>query len=98
MPEENYQARVLGGKLNLRKGPSSAMTRITQIPEGGIVTVTGEEGEWSRIEYNGQTGYVMSRFLEKMDGSTPDTSTITVDRMRLEALYDELGDLLGLRG
>lgn len=98
MPTESYQARVLGGKLNLRKGPSSATVRITQIPEGSIVTVTGDGGEWCAVDYQGQTGYVMSRFLEKMDGSSGDNSTITVDRMRLEAVYDELGDLLGLRG
>lgn len=97
MPTESYQARVLSGKLNLRKGPSSATVRITQIPEGSIVTVTGDGGEWCAVDYQGQTGYVMSRFLEKMDVS-PDTSVITVDRMRLEAVYDELGDLLGLRG
>jgi len=83
MPSETYQARVLGGKLNLRKGTSSASVRIAQIPEGSIVLVTGADGEWSQVEYNGLVGYVMSRFLEKMNDGAEDTATNTVDRMRL---------------
>lgn len=95
---EPYQARVIGGALNLRKTASTASVRICQIPEGSIVTVIAEAGEWVQAEHNGLTGYCMARFLERMNDGNPDSKTITVDRMRLEAIYDELGDLLGLRG
>ena len=94
---EEYEARVVGGALNLRKANSSAAVRITQIPEGSIVTVREELGDWCLVDYNGRGGYVMARFLERMSGEA-DGKTIVVDRMRLEAVYDELGDLLGLRG
>lgn len=94
---ETYQAKVIGGGLNLRKDTSSASVRITQIPEGSIVSVLEERGDWCRVNYAGLEGFVMAKFLERMNESH-DTATITVDRMRLEAIYDELGDLLGLRG
>lgn len=92
-----YQAKVIGGALNLRKDKSTTSERITQIPDGSTVTVTEELPEWCLVEYQGQTGYVMAKYLaeiKKENGS----ETITVDRAKLEAIYDEIGDWLGLRG
>lgn len=92
-----YQARVEGGRLNIRNGESVSSAKLGQVPEGAILTVVQDRGDWCWIEYNGIRGYVKSSFLIRMDVSE-DSQTITVDRMRLEAVYDELGDLLGLRG
>lgn len=38
--EVTYQARVVGGGLNMRSKPNDKATRICQIPDGSIVTVT----------------------------------------------------------
>jgi hypothetical protein len=94
----NYQARVIGdGMLNMRAAPDSKATRIMQLPVGAVVSVNQElqEGRWFQISYGGKTGYAMSMYLEK---DTTTGSMITVDRAALEAVYDEIGNLLGLRG
>ena len=94
----NYQARVIGdGMLNMRQAPDSKATRIMQLPVGAVVSVNQElqEGRWFQISYGGKTGYAMSMYLEK---DTTTGSMITVDRAALEAVYDEIGNLLGLRG
>jgi len=96
-----YHARVIGGALNLRTGPSKEDQRITQIPDGATVTVRTEGPEWSFVEYGNMSGYVMGRFLEeipKTDTETGGGETVTVSRAQLMAVYDSLGDLLGLRG
>lgn len=92
----SYQRTVTGGSLNMRSRPSTSADRIARIPEGTVVDVTEElDDGWVRISYDGRDGYVMAKYLS--DGQT-DAAQVIVDRARLEKLYDELGDILGLRG
>lgn len=94
---ESYQAKVIGGNLNLRRNASTDAPRIDQIPDGSTVTVIEELPGWCKVEYNGQTGYVVKTFLAKIEQDA-DGQTITVSREQLEAIYDKIGDMLGLRG
>lgn len=91
-----YEAKVIGGTLNLRSEDSTAASRIGRIPADSIVRAVEDLGEWIKVEYKGLTGYVMAKYLE-MEGK-PSGTMISVERTRLETIYDELGDLLGLRG
>ena len=54
---------VTGGALNLRKEPSLEASVIRQYPSGTWMNVLSEEGEWSKVEVGGNTGYVMSKYL-----------------------------------
>jgi len=51
------------GGLNVRSGPSTGSSRISGIPNGGGVYVTGSSGEWWQVNWQGATGYVFSEFL-----------------------------------
>lgn len=66
---ESHKA-VTGGALNLRENPSLEAKVIRQYPTGTWMTVLSEEGEWSKVEVGGNTGYVMSRYLTDAAGST----------------------------
>jgi len=59
---ESYKL-VTGGALNLRENPSLEAKVIRQYPTGTWMTVLSEEGEWSKVEVGGNTGYVMSKYL-----------------------------------
>ncbi|MGN1019739.1 MAG: SH3 domain-containing protein [Aristaeellaceae bacterium] len=68
------------GTLNLRETPSTTARVLTAIPPGTTVSILTQGSEWSKITYNGYTGYVMTRFLT-IGGSaatTPDASAGTV--------------------
>lgn len=93
----SYRARVIGGALNLRKQMDTRSERITQIPDGATVQVMEEQPEWCLVEYEGQTGYVLAKFLAEIRKEA-DGETVTVDKKQLEAIYDQIGDWLGLRG
>ena len=67
---ESYKV-VTGGALNLRKAPSLEAAVIRQYPTGTWMTVLSEEGEWSKVEVGGNTGYVMSKYLTE---STADST------------------------
>ena len=93
-PVEPYEAKVIDGNLNLREAPSKSAPRIIQIPDGSVVTVLDESGGWSKVQYSAFEGYAMSEFLERI--GEPDT--VQVPRADLQAIYDAVGDWLGLRG
>ena len=72
----NGLARVIpgSGPNRLRSAAASGGTIIGQVPEGGLVLITGDsicEGDirWWPVEYNGQAGYTAGsvgsdRYLE----------------------------------
>lgn len=67
-----YQAKVsasTGNTVNMRQSPSSSAKVVTQIAIGQIVDVTSAAGDWSTIIWNGKSGYMMSKYLTKVDGS-----------------------------
>ena len=90
---QTYKAKVVGGALNLRKEPSRDSARITQIPDGATVTVTQDLSAWSKVEWNGITGYVMSDYLQKVEGE-PSEDMISIPRKSLQEIYNKIGDLL----
>ncbi|MBQ6816379.1 MAG: N-acetylmuramoyl-L-alanine amidase [Clostridia bacterium] len=65
MPEIIRTAQVVtkGGNLNLRNKPSLTGDVIASIPNGTVVTVYSNYGDWSVVRYNNFTGYVYNSFL-----------------------------------
>ncbi|MBR6668858.1 MAG: SH3 domain-containing protein [Clostridia bacterium] len=50
----------------LRGGPSQQTGKILRkVPHGATVTILTPGATWSQVKYNGQTGYMMTRFLKK---------------------------------
>lgn len=86
------KARVVGGGLNLRKIASRGAESLELIPDGTELTVMEDQGSWSLVEHNGKEGWVMNAFLKTVEDEESTT------RARLMKIYDELGDILGLRG
>lgn len=61
--QTNYVNSANG--VNLRSGAGTNHSVITTIPHNGEVKVIKNEGEWTKVEYNGQTGYVSSKLLSE---------------------------------
>ena len=98
---EVYAAKVIGGTLNLRASKSTKADRIEQIPNGAEVTVLKEEDNWCKVLYNGKSGFVLKKYLEKIITEISPVNNgdyVYISRQELEKAYDILGDLLGLRG
>ena len=51
------------GSLNLRNGPSSSAKVVTTIPYGDMLIVASRGNTWCSVIYNGQAGYVMTKYL-----------------------------------
>lgn len=82
----------------MRESPSTSAKWLQKIRFGSIVQAKGQQGEWTQIEYAGKTGWMMSKFLVDNIAPGGTESTGSIDRERLLKVYDEIGDILGLRG
>lgn len=91
-----------GATVNLRSKPSRSAALVDQIPVGDTVTVQNQGDEWDAVLWHGKKGYVMSKFVKygtiQPGQDESDKSTITIERSRLWAVYEEIGSILGVVG
>ncbi len=81
-----------GKPVNFRKRPQMGSATYGSLPVGTKVEVVETEGQWTRVRYAGDTGYVMSKFLSFV----PDTTNEAPDLLaRLEALEARVAALEG---
>ena len=57
--------------LNMRKGAGTGYGIILTIPKDKAVTVVSSANGWTKVTYNGSTGYVSSAYLVTTQGSAP---------------------------
>ena len=58
--------------LNLRSGASTSASIIGTLKNGAKVDITGESGNWYKINYNGRVGYVSKDYVKKGGATTPE--------------------------
>jgi N-acetylmuramoyl-L-alanine amidase len=63
-PTRTGIVRTQGGRLNVRAQPNTESQVLGQLQNGARVTVTGQDGNWYLIQYNGLVGYVFGQYLE----------------------------------
>lgn len=90
-----YEATVnapSGKTVRLRREPSLNANVLAAVPLGARVGVMGwYDDDWSRVQYNGQRGYMMTKYLTQLD-YVPDTDAgedqgaVLIPRERLTAL------------
>jgi len=54
---------VVGGTINVRKGPGTDHAKITTVRSGKSVEILGEENGWYKLSFDGVTGYIRADFL-----------------------------------
>ena len=90
-----------GSTVKMRAKPSTSCRTYWEVPVGETVTVLSQ-GEWDSVSWHGKKGYIMSEYVKigtiQPGEDETDKSTITVERNRLQAVYDEIGAILGVKG
>lgn len=100
MVEVSYNAKVVaesGNTVNMRNNPSTNASIMKAIRIGTIVHVIGEDDSWSKIEVDGMTGYMMSKFLQRVDeADDDDTVVVIISKEAARELFAALGTSLGV--
>ncbi|WP_195937842.1 C40 family peptidase [Romboutsia sp. 1001713B170131_170501_G6] len=76
-----YNKKVNASSLNIRKGPSTSHSKIGSIPYGAEVGVISESNGWAKIKYNGQIGYVSSKYLTADMSNGGGTTSQSADKV-----------------
>ena len=80
-----YVKTANGGTLNLRSAPNGIS--ILKIPNGtAIEAPNGLGDEWTQVQYNSHTGYVMTKYLS--------TATSIITKTDIQKIYDSLQQTL----
>ena len=66
---------VSGSTVNLRRNPGGSL--LTRVPIGTQVQVEATRGDWSRLTYEGRTGWMLSKYLQA--GESPDRLLVLED-------------------
>lgn len=69
--------------LNLRANADSASDVLTQVPNGTSLRVVSSAGEWTRVGYNDQIGYLMNQYLSFWEG---ESDALDVDYVTMNEL------------
>ena len=57
-------AWITGNNLRLRSSASTSSTTLDSAPEGDVAVVISEQGEWYKVNYNNQIGYMHGDYLD----------------------------------
>lgn len=61
----------VSANLNMRKGPGTSNGVVLVLAKGTSITVISTSDGWSKVEYNGKTGYVSFKYLVKTSVPIP---------------------------
>ena len=70
----NSQKMITTADINVREEADFEGDILGGYDEGDEITVIGAEGEWYIVEYNGEKGYVYSKYLKAAGASTGSTT------------------------
>lgn len=82
-----------GETVFLRTKPSSQASWICRVPTGAEVETGENKNGWTAVSYNGQKGYMMSKFLAPAGSDPEPDATIPVQRSWLIGLRQQATDI-----
>jgi len=50
--------------VSMRKKASSSSSRLAKVKKGQTVTILGKEGDYTKVRYDGETGYILSSYIK----------------------------------
>ena len=85
---------VTTADINVREEADFEGDILGGYDEGDEITVVGAEGEWYIVEYNGEKGYVYSKYLKSAGASTGSTGSSSESSEDSDSEYSKYGRLV----
>ena len=90
----NSQQMITTADINVREEADFEGDILGGYDEGDEITVVGAEGEWYIVEYNGEKGYVYSKYLKSAGASTGSTGSSSESSEDSDSEYSKYGRLV----
>ena len=88
----SYTGTINEDKVFFRMGPSTSSGYYGQLNKGTKVTVTGVSGEFYKVTYNKQDGYVMQKFVTLSDSAKKALGVTVPSKYANATKISQLGD------
>ena len=88
----SYTGTINEDKVFFRMGPSTSSGYYGQLNKGTKVTVTGVSGEFYKVTYNKQDGYVMQKFVTLSDSAKKALGVTVTSKYANATKISQLGD------
>lgn len=93
---ESYAYITGDAKINLRRSASQGSKVLGSYPQGTKVTVLDDGTTWTKVQVDGKTGYMMSKYLSTAKSShIMYVRTYTGVKLRLREKATVFSDILG---
>ncbi len=83
--------------VNMREGPSTAYTSKRVLAAGAAVTLTGKSGQWYRVNYGGQSGFVLGSYISTSGNASAAAASPDAGSGTGASIVDEAKKYLGVR-
>ncbi len=70
----------------MRRGPSTDSDIIGTVNKGVVLTKLGTEGDWTKVKFQGETGYIKSEFLKTVKSSAKSDTKEKEDSAKVKTL------------
>ncbi len=70
----------------VRRGPSTDSDIIGTVNKGVVLTKLGTEGDWTKVKFQGETGYIKSEFLKTVKSSAKSDTKEKEDSAKVKTL------------
>lgn len=75
---KTYIVSTTDSPLNMRSGPATSYSIVTEMPKGAEVTVLETRGRWAKVKYGDKTGYASLDYLTVKPDTTPAKPKLSV--------------------
>lgn len=72
--EDRSEVVYATANVNIRAAATTSSAVLSKLLQGAAITRTGYSTEWSRVDYNGSTCYIASRYLSSEPAAVPETT------------------------
>lgn len=77
---DNTQGYIDADSLNLRAKPNKKSKIIDEYERGQTVLIIGKDGDWYKVEVDGNTGYMLKKYISVGDGATRSNKTTRTEK------------------
>jgi uncharacterized protein YgiM (DUF1202 family) len=83
-PYATFKGYINSESINLREEPSMSANVLATIVQNTEITVTGEDGDWYKVDYREYKGYIAKRLINEKPISTITSRSLDEPRQTVE--------------
>lgn len=84
LPSDSFVVLNTTSKVYLRSEASTGGKIICEIPANSHGTIISTEGSWSKVKYNGHTGYVFTEYILTGTSANDYVSDLNSDKVKID--------------